>query len=69
MKFDRAMLLTYTAPPPPLTRLGRDEVELVNAEQIENAEFKMRTVRPFPLNFSTCGGDFKPEVNSDSWAV
>lgn len=69
LKFDRATLFTYAAPPPPLARPGRVEVELVSAAQFRKVEFKMLTVRPDPLTPGGCGDDSRPEANSETWVL
>ncbi len=68
LRLDRATLLTYTAPPPPLARPGRVDDELVKTEQLKKVEFKMKKTRLVPPNDSLFGGDIKPEVNSETWA-
>ncbi len=67
LKFDRATLFEYTAPPPPLAVPGRTDVELVSAEQLTKLEFNMITVRLDPVNVGTFVGSSEPSMNSETW--
>ena len=69
LKFNRATLLAYTAPPPPLAEPGRTDVELVRAEHSKKLEFDMRTVRLVPVRIGAFGGNSEPPMNSDTWAA
>jgi hypothetical protein len=61
---DKAALVAYTAPPPPLAVPGRTDVESVDAVQPLKLDLEMRTVRLDPVEFIERGDDNKPSLNS-----
>jgi hypothetical protein len=61
---DKAALLAYTAPPPPLAVPGRTDVESVDAVHSLKLHFMTTTVKLNPVEFIERGADSKPSLNS-----
>jgi hypothetical protein len=61
---DKAALVAYTAPPPPLAVPGRTDVESVNAVHLLKLDLEMITVRLDPLKFVERGAYSTPSLNS-----
>jgi hypothetical protein len=65
LKFDRATLFVYTAPPPPLAVPGRTDVELVSPEHLSKLEFEITTCKLNPVKFMALEDFNDPRTNSE----
>jgi hypothetical protein len=67
--FEKATLLRYTAPPPPVAVPGRTAVEFVRAEHAMKLELKASKVKLNPTKLGAIVEAITPATNSTNWSV